>query len=132
MLNSKTAILKSHKNGIGIICLRRDGILTFVPDKNTKNTSIKILIEDLAIFTEWTKLTGPIPFLIDSRNFKQLSTEERIYIQKNLPIFASKYGVIVKDGLSSFFYNLIAHLNQPEIPMKAFSDIDGAFKWLKE
>lgn len=132
MINSELDKLKSHTNAIGEICLRKDNVLTFTPNKVAKKTSIDILKKDLVIYMEWTKPTGPLPFLSDNRTLKQMSAEERIYIQSKVPLFASKLAILVSSGLSTFFFNIMSYLNPPEIPMKAFSDVDKAFEWLKK
>lgn len=133
MINKKEDILKSHINEIGEIALRKDNILTFTGgNTGATKTSIEILSADVVFFKEWTKETGPLPFLSDNRQLKQLTQEERIYIQSKVPIFASKFAILVKGGLSTFFFNIMSHLNPPIIPMKAFTDIDKAFAWLKQ
>lgn len=131
-INKETDKLKNYYNPIGEICLRKDRILTFEPNKNVTQTNINVLKSDLVTFIEWTKDSGPLPFLSDNRPLKQMSSEERLFIQAKVPLFASKIAIIVSGGLSSFFYNIMAHLNKPEIPMKAFTDINKAFIWLKE
>jgi hypothetical protein len=133
VINKKEDILKSHENKIGVIALRKDNILTFTGgNTGATRTSIEILSADVEFFKAWTKESGPLPFLTDNRQLKQLSKEERIYIQSKVPIFASKFAMLVKGGLSTFFFNVMAHVNTPVIPMKAFTDIDKAFEWLKE
>lgn len=132
MINNELDILKTHTNEIGVITLRKDNILTFTAHKESTRTNINILSSDVEFFLDWTKLSGPLPFLTDNRQLKQMSKEERDYIQAKVPLFASKFAIIIKSGLSTFFFNIMAHLNSPKIPMKAFSDIDKAFEWLKE
>ena len=132
MNNSSSTILKRHKNEMGEICLRTDNILTFIPDGIAKSANIEVMKGDLEKFIEWTEKTGPLPFYTDNRTLKQMSYEERVYIQAKLPLFASKIAIIVKGGLSSYFYNIMSYLNKPEIPMKAFTDSERAFNWLKE
>ena len=132
MNNSSSIILKRHKNEMGEICLRTDNILTFVPNGIAKSTKIEIMKGDLEKFIEWTKKTGSLPFYTDNRTLKQMNTEERLYIQTKLPLFASKIAIMVKGGLSSYFYNVMSYLNKPDIPMKAFTDSERTFNWLKE
>jgi len=131
MKDSKTKIINRHTNEIGEICLRSDNILTFIPNKIAKSTNIEVMKGDLERFIDWTKKTGPLPFLSDNRTLKQMNSEERLYIQSKLPLFASKIAVLVKGGLSSYFFNLMSYLNKPEISMKSFTDADKALNWLK-
>lgn len=132
MINLKTNLIKSQSNHVGEISLRKDNILTFVPHSFATKTDLDTLKSDLKTYIEWTKSTGPLPFLSDNRNMKHLSTQERLYIQQNIHLFASKIAIIVNGGLSTFFFNIMTHLNPPRVPMKAFSDTEKALKWLKE
>jgi len=132
VVNSKHDIVKSISNEVNIVALRKDNILTLVPHEHSTKTNLKVLKSELKVLTEWTKSTGPLPFLVDARYMKQMSTEERVYIQKKVPTFTTKFAVLITGGLSTFFFNIMAHLNSPEVPMKAFSDVDKAFKWLKD
>lgn len=132
MISQSDTITKQEKNAIGVITLRADKIITFIPDSNATKTSLEILKKDLVTFKEWTKDTGPLPFLSDNRNLKQMNAEERGYIQDKLPLFASKIAIIIDGGLSIYFFNIMAHLNKPEIPMKAFKSFDKGIIWLSE
>jgi len=126
-----TKILKSQSNKVGEISLTSENILTFIPHSNTSKTNLEVLKNDLKTYIEWTKTTGPLPFLSDNRTLKHMTTDERLYVQSKIHLFASKGAIIINGGLSTFFFNLMMHLNQPRIPMKAFSDIDKAYEWLK-
>jgi len=132
VVNLKHDILKSISNEVNVVALRKDNILTLVPHKNSTRTSLKTIKSELDVFIEWTNSTGPLPLLVDVRYMKQMSTEERVYIQNKVPLIASKFALLITGGLSAFFFNLMAHLNSPDVPMKAFSDIDKAFEWLKD
>lgn len=131
MINKENDIVKCTSSDVNVITLRKDNILTLIPHEDSIRTNIDTIKIELEILIEWTKSTGPLPFLVDVRYMKQLSTEERVYIQKKVPLIASKYAVIIKAGLSTFFFNLMAHLNSPTIEMKAFSDPEKALNWLK-
>jgi len=39
---------------------------------------------------------------------------------------------MVNTGLSQFLFNLFLYLNNPEIPIKSFKNLDKAYAWLKE
>jgi hypothetical protein len=131
VVNLETQILKSISNDVNVVAFTKDNILTLTPHEHSTKTNIETLKVELEILTEWTKSTGPLPFLVDARYIKQMSTKERIYIQNKVPIFASQFAVLITGGLSTFFFNLLAHLNSPQIPMKAFSDPRKANTWLK-
>ena len=131
MINRDKDISICIPNPIGRICLRNDNILTFEPNSDARKTNIDILKHDLAYFKEWTK-NGQLPMISDNRNLKEMSASERVYIQEQLPIFCSKMAILVDNGLSMFFFNIMCHLNKPDIPMKMFKDSDKAIEWLKE
>ena len=77
-----------------------------MPHKNSIRTNLETIKYELEILTEWTKSTGPLPFLVDIRYMKQMSTEERVYIQNKVPLIASKFAVIITGSLSTFFFNI--------------------------
>lgn len=132
MINDNKDILKFHINVEGKVALRKDNILTFERNPDSKSLNLVTMKNDVRLLKEWTKETGPLPYLSDNRNLKLATFEERQFAQENLPLFASKTAVLVKSGLSNFLYNLMLHLNKPTIPMKSFTSIDKAFIWLKE
>jgi len=131
MTSSTIKILKSFSNEIGEIALRSDNLITFTPNNNVNRTNIDILKKELEILIDWTKDSGPLPFLSDNRSLKQMNSTERRFVQTKLPLFSSRIAIIVNGGLSSYFYNIMSYLNKPEIPMKAFNNKADAISWLK-
>ncbi len=129
-INKDTDIDKCVHNPIGRICLRHDKILTFEPNNGETKTNVDILKADTKIFLEWTK-GGKLPLISDNREIKELGAEERIYMQENLDKFCSKFALIVNDGLSSYFFNILKLFTKPNVKMKAFKNIDKALEWLK-
>lgn len=130
--NIETDIIKNISSDVNVLTLRKDNILTLVPHMGATRTNIETIEFELETFTEWTAKTGPLPLLVDVRYMKQMTTEERVYIQKNSPLIATKLAIIVKEGLPTFFFNLMTLLNTPTIPIKAYSDYEKAIKWLKK
>lgn len=102
MVNIETDILKSISSDVNVVTFRKDNILTLVPHKNSIRTNIETIKYELEILTEWTKSTGPLPFLVDIRYMKQMSTEERGYIQNKVPLIASKFAVIITRAYPHF------------------------------
>ncbi len=131
MINEDKDISISIPNDIGRICLRKDNIITFEPKPGATKTSLDILKHDLSYFKEWTR-EGRLPMISDNRTLKEMNDSERRYIQEQLPVFCSKMAIIVDNGLSTFFFNIMCYLNKPDIPMKMFKNPDKAFTWLKE
>lgn len=131
MVNKAEDIAIEIPNEIGRICLRKDEIITFEPSPEATKTSVKILAHDFTYFQEWTK-DKRLPMISDNRTLKEMNDAERRYIQEKLPIFCSKMAILVDNGLSIFFFNVMCYLNKPDIPMKMFKNEIKAFEWLKD
>lgn len=131
MVNEAKDIAIEIPNEIGRICLRKDNIITFEPSPEATKTSVDILKHDLVYFMTWSK-DGQLPMISDNRNLKEMTSEERRFIQEKLPVFCSKMAILVDNGLSIFFFNVMCYLNKPDIPMKMFKNPEKAFAWLRE
>lgn len=71
-------------------------------------------------------------FLIDTRNFKEFGTEERLFIQNNIKKFSTKYAILLDKGISLIIFNILNYLTKPPIPTRCFYKTEDAITWLKE
>ena len=132
MINKESDIKKTATSNVGYLVLRHDGIMTYELLDGKFKTDMETLSQELEVIKEWTKQSGPAPYLIDARNIKKLNHQQRQFLQDNVPVFTSKIAAIVGGGLSIYFYNLISYVYKPITPMKAFKTIEEAFNWLNE
>jgi len=131
MIESKINIKEKFATKIGDITLRIDNIIVFTPNKGVTSVDMESMVLNLEKFVEWAK-DGPLPFLSDNRNIKEISPEVRQFVQSKLPVFCSKHAIIVNNGLSQFLFNIFLLLNRPEIPIRSFKNFDKAYAWLNE
>ena len=130
MLNLPEEISLQEKSKVGSITLRKDSIITFEPIPGVHTHTIESMKHELDIFKTWAG-ENRLGFLSDNKNLKKFDAEIRVYAQQNLPLFCSKFAIIVASGISSFLTNIFIHINRPEIPVKAFSNKQDALNWLK-
>jgi hypothetical protein len=131
MLNNPTEILKQDTSDASILSLRIDDIITLELKEGESIQTLESMKKDFEIFKKWTK-NKKLGFLVDSRSMKKFDTEQRVYAQKNSPLFSNKYAIIISSGTSSFIANMFIYLTKPEIPTKIFTTKEDAIKWLKE
>ena len=92
-------------NSIGLICLRKANIIKLKPNSDARKTSIDILKHDLEYFKQWTK-DGRLPMVSD-KTLKEMTGSERTYIQEQLPVFCSKTAILLDNGISTFYFNIM-------------------------
>ena len=131
MINKESDIKKTENSNVARLVLRYDGIITHELLEGKYKTDIESLSQELDIFIEWSK-DEKKTFLIDSRNFKEFNTEERLFIQKNIGKFSRKYAIILKNGLSLYFFNVLYYFSRPTVPTKFFYKVDNAIDWLNQ
>jgi len=131
MINKSEEIAEQKHSDVGILTLRKDGIITFQPQKGKTEHNVAAMKVEFDIFVDWAKddLKG---FLCDNRNLKKFESDVKVYAQNNLHKFSDKLALIVQSGISSFLTNFFIHLNRPKIPVKTFTDPQKALEWLKE
>ncbi len=130
MLNNPTEIAEQKFSDVGILSLRKDGIITFEPKEGKTTHTLEAMKVELAIFEEWAK-NGKLKFIADNSNMKKFDADIRIYTQKHLPLFCNKFALIVSFGISSFVTNIFIHLNRPIVPVQVFTNKKDALKWIK-
>jgi hypothetical protein len=130
MLNSPEELVEQKKSTVGIISLRKDNIITFEPIVGMTTHTLEAMKYELDVFKNWAG-ESRLAFLSDNRALNKFDADVRIYAQQNLPLFCSKFALIVTSGMSSFLTNLFIYINRPEVPIKAFSNKEDAIKWLK-
>jgi len=129
MINKPEEILKETVTDNSILNLRKDGIITLELKEGVTGQTLESMKKDLTIFKEWAK-DGKLAFLVDARQFKKFDMELRLYAQEQSSLFASKYGIIISSGVSSFLANIFIYLNRPKVPTKLFTKKETAIKWM--
>jgi hypothetical protein len=129
MLNQLEEIADQKTSDVGIISLRKDGIITFEPKKGKTAHTIEAMCYEIEIFKIWAG-DKKLPFLSDNRNLKNFENDIRVYAQNNLPIFCNRFALIVNSGISSFLTNMFIYINKSGVPTKAFKTKEEAIKWL--
>jgi hypothetical protein len=123
-------IIKKDVTKNGTIYLTSDSILIFAPHQNLKKITIQDMEMDLEIFLKFSK-GQKIPFFYNAEYLYDFTTEQKAYLKEQLPKFASKQAVLVKNGFSKLFFNTFLYFYKPNIPIKGFSSKKEAFEWLK-
>lgn len=131
VLNKEIEIKEQKTSAIGIVCLRKDGVITFEPKQGATTHTLEAMKVELAIFEKWAG-DSRLRFISDNRTMKKFDADIRIYAQQKLPLFCDKFALLISSGLSSFVTNMFIYMNRPEIPIKAFTNKEAALKWLKE
>lgn len=131
MLNSPKEILEQKTSDVGIVSLRKDGIITFEPKEEKTTHTLEAMKVELDIFQDWAG-DKKLGFLSDNSTLKKFDADIRVYAQKHLPLFCDKFALIISSGISSFLTNIFIHLNRPKVPIKTFTNKKEALKWLKE
>jgi len=115
----------------GIVSLRTDGILTFKPHKGVEIISTESMKEDLDAFIKLTD-NKKIPFLSDNRTLNDFTSDQKSYMQEKIPVFCSKFAILIDGGISVFFFNMFQLFYKPDVIVKAFKNKESAINWLKE
>lgn len=131
MFNEQNEILDQKTSSVGIISLRKDRIITFEPKKGTHTHTLEAMKYELNVFKEWAG-DDKLGFISDNRTLKKFDSDVRVYAQQHLPLFCSRFALIISSGASSFLTNMFIYINRPEIPIKAFTTKEAALNWLKQ
>jgi len=129
MLNEPEEIAEQKTSDVGLLTLRKDGLITFEPLEGKTEQTLASIKKELAIFQKWAN-GKPTGLLADNRNLKRFEADIRVFAQENIPQFANRSAVIVRPGISSFLINMFIYLNKPPISLKIFTNKEEAFKWL--
>lgn len=131
MINRPDQIKEQKHSEVGILTLRKDGIITFQPKEGKTEHYIEAMKIEFNIMLDWTK-GETCGFLSDNRNLKKFESDVKVFAQKNVDKFANRFALIVQSGISSFLTNFFIHLNRPPIPVKTFTSPEKALEWLRE
>ena len=131
ILNKAEEIAEQQFSDVGILSLRKDGIITFEPKEGKTTHTLEAMKVELDIFKKWAG-NERLSFISDNRTMKKFDADIRIYAQQNLPLFCNKFALIISSGISSFVTNIFIYMNRPGIPIKAFTNKEEAIIWLKE
>lgn len=129
--NNKVFSSKSKTFKFGKIELRPDKILAFEPAEGIttlKLNELQLMRDELIQLSEDT----PLPFFSNNRQLKDLGTEERKFVGKNIHLFASKGAITENSPMVRFITHMIIYFYKPPIPMKMFKTEDEAINWLKQ
>jgi len=128
MIN-KVNILKSKQLDFGLVELRADNILSFLPNKNVKTYSIKQLEEMLNTFSIITE-GQPYLYYSDNTNLSpNFSSEAKTFMSEHFHKFAKAFAMTENSPLTRFI--TFIYLNKPQIPIKMFKTEENAINWLK-
>ena len=128
-MENEVRIVKSVDLGFGMIELRSDNILTFVPVKSAETVTLKELKQMLDTLVELSAGT-PRLFYTDNTHLTSLGYSERQFIGKNLHRFATASGVKEDSAITRYIGHTIQSMFPPKVPMRMFSAKDDAFEWL--
>ncbi len=131
MINSHNQIIEQTKSDVALLTLRNDSIITFEPHTGVVTNKVEVMEFELEVFLRWSK-DEKKGFLVDTRNFNNFGSEERDFAEQHFNNFCIRIAVLKSAGISSVVVNFFLYLHRPEIPMKAFSNVEDAIKWLKE
>ncbi len=128
-INKIEDIVDQKQSEVGIVCLRKDDIITFEPLPNKETHTLSAMKYELSVFEEWAK-DKKLKFISDNRELKKFEDDVRVYAQQHLPLFCDKFALLIKQGISAFLTKVFIHINRPAIPTKTFTTPEEAIKWL--
>lgn len=130
-MSSQIQILESRTFKYGVIELRSDDILTYVPNKEIKNFTIPQLKLAVDIFLDITN-GDPKLYFCDISNFTDnTSSETKTYMKSTLHLFAKACAVTEKSAFIAYLAHIFLYLYKPEVPAKLFKTKLEAITWLK-
>jgi hypothetical protein len=109
-------IIKKVIADTGTICLYDNGILSHTSFRNTTKTSMDILKKDFEIFIKLANNKKTL-FFYDATTLFDFTSEQKRYMQDQLPLFARKQAVLLGNGISKFMFNTFLLLYRPQIPI---------------
>lgn len=130
-LEENITILKSTTTKYGVIELRSDNILTYHPNRDRTQFTLKELKEIVIIFKEITAGKPTLYYCDISHMSDDTNSESKAYMKETLHLFASACAVHTKSSITIFFANIFLHLYKPKVQSKLFNDEESAIKWLK-
>lgn len=130
-LSASDYIVDQKTSDVGLITLRKDGIITFEPLPGQITHNMEAMKYELSVFKEWAN-GQKLGFLSDNRELKKFEDDVRCFAQESLPSFCSKFALIIKPGLSTFLTKMFIYINRPEVPTKTFTTTEEAYIWLKK
>lgn len=106
-----------------------DGILISL-SKSPKRT-VENISGNVALVKQ---ITGnrPAPLLIYLADSPVPDKQTRKFSTGQLPVIYKAMAMVAKPGLSTLIMSILFRLKPPPIPMKSFSDNEGAKNWLKQ
>ena len=124
-------ILKSVKFDYGIIELRSDDILTYLPNKDVKSFTIPKLKLAIDIFLDITNGNPKLYFCDISHFTDSTSAETKTYMKSTLHLFAKACAVTEKSAFIAYLAHIFLYLYKPEVPVKLFKTKLEAITWMK-
>lgn len=127
----KINIIESIQLDFGLIELRSDEILTFIPKESISTFNLDQVKELLAALK---KITAgiPKPYYTDNSNLNSsLESEIKTFISNHFHEFATMCAMKENSAITRFIPHTFVHLNKPKIPIKMFKTEKEAIHWLK-
>lgn len=129
---NEVTIIKSVPFEYGVIALRSDDIITYVPVDKVEKFTIPQLEIMLIILLDLTKDTGPLPYFSDNRNLKQLDSEVKNYIIQHMHKFTKAFAMTENSAINRFLTHSFLTFWRPPFPVKMFKTEEEAINWLKK
>lgn len=125
-------IIKSTKLEFGMVELRSDAVLTFVPNEKFTAYSVPVLEKMLVAFKD---ITNGVPHLyfcdntqIDNPN---LTSEGKSFMTNHFHEFATHFAMTEDSAINRFVAHTFIYLYKPKVPIKMFKKKEDAINWLK-
>ena len=130
-MSSQIQILESRTFKYGVIELRSDDILTYVPNKDVKSFTIPQLKLAIDIFLDITNGDPKLYFCDISHFTDNTSAETKTYMKSTLHLFAKACAVTEQSAFIAYLAHIFLYLYKPEVPAKLFKTKLEAITWLK-
>lgn len=107
-----------------------DEKVLYAHSKST-NRNIETVSENIA-FVKSQNDNKPVKLVITIANSGMPDKATRDFVARELPNVYSAMAMLAPSKLTGFIVNVIYGLKKPPIPMRTFTDIDKAYKWITE
>jgi len=121
-----------QKTSQGKACMDKDGFLYQDYPPGTEIT-IEDSLEELKIYRTTFCKNAKRPIIVDISNIKTVSKESRdIYSSEEMGDTISAAALIVSNPVSRIMGNFYMGISKTKMPVRMFTRVDEAKKWLKD
>jgi hypothetical protein len=121
-----------QKTSQGVVWMDKDGILYQDYPPGTE-IAIEDSLEELKIYRTTFCNDARRPIIVDISNIKTVSKESRdIYSSEEMGDTISAAALIVSNPVSRIMGNFYMGISKTKMPVRMFTRIDEAKKWLKD